>query len=68
MVVEDLGSKRGCPITKTSLVDSVGSLRQEVKERVGQEIRVDQNSLGQANKLDEILSSGRYVTSARDDI
>ena len=62
------GSKRGGPITKTSLVDPVGSLRQEVKERVGQEVRVDQNSLGQANKLDEILSSGRYVTSARDDI
>ena len=55
-------------ITKTSLVDPVESLRHEVKERVGQEIRIDQNGLGQANKLDEILSSGRYVTSAKDSI
>ena len=56
------------PITKTSMVDLVGSLRQEARGRLGQEIRVDQNSLGQANKLDEILNSGRYVTSARDEI
>ena len=67
-MVEDLGSRREGPITKTNLVDLVGSLRQEARGRMGQEIRVDQNSLGQANKLDEILSSGRYVTSARDDI
>ena len=68
MVVEGLGSRRGGPITKTSLVDQVGSLRWEVKERVGQEIRVDQNSLGHVNKLDEILSSGHYVTNARNNI
>ena len=40
------GSRRGGPITKTSLVDSVGSLRQEVRGRVGQEIRANQNSSG----------------------
>ena len=68
MVVEGLGSRQGGLITKTSSVDPMGSLRQEARRRVGQEIRVDQNNLGQANKLDEILSNGRYVTSARDDI
>ena len=46
----------------------MGSLRREVKERVGQEIRVDQNSLGQANKLDKILSNGSYVINAKDGI
>ena len=54
MVVEGLGSRRGGPITKISLVDLVGSLRREVRERMGQEIRVDQNNLGRANKLEEI--------------
>ena len=68
MVVEGLGSKQGGPITKTSLVDLVGSLRREVRGRVGQEVKVDQNSLGQATKPEEILSNGRYVTSARDGI
>ena len=67
-MVEDLGSRREGPITKISLVDPVGSLRQEARGKVGQEIRVDQNSLGQANKLNEILSSDRYVTSARNGI
>ena len=62
-----MGSKQGGPIIKTSLVDPVGSLRHETRGRVGQEIRVDQNNLGQANKLDEILNNGHYVTSARDD-
>ena len=63
-----MSSRRGGPIIKTSLVDSVGSLRQEVRERVGQGIKVDQNSLREVNRLDEILSNGHYVTSARDDI
>ena len=67
-MVEGLGPRPGGLITKTSLVDPVGSLRQEVRGRMGQEIKVDQNSLGQANKLDEILSSGHYVISARKDI
>ena len=67
-MVEGLGSRQGGPITKTSLVDPVESLKQKVRGRVGQEIRVDQNSLGQANKLDEILSNGHYVTSVGDDI
>ena len=38
------------------------------KRKSGQKIRVDQNSLGQANTLDKILSNGRYVINARDDI
>ena len=67
-MVEGLCSRRGGPITKTSLVDSMGSLRQEVRAIVGQEIRGDQNSSGQANKLDEILSNDHYVISAREDI
>ena len=67
-MVEGLGSRRGGLITETSLVDLVGSLRQEVRGRVGQEIRVDQNSSGQANRLDEMLSNDHYVTNARDDI
>ena len=67
-MVEGLGSRRGGPITKTSLVDPVGSLRREVRERVGQEIRVDQNSLGQVNKLNKISSNDHYVTSAKDGI
>ena len=67
-MVEDLGSRQGGPITKTSLVDLVESLRQEVRGRVGQEIRVDQNSSGQVNKLDEISSNDHNVTSASDDI
>ena len=44
------------------------SLRQEVRGRVGKGTRVDQNSSREVNKLDEILSNGHYVTSARDDI
>ena len=67
-MVEGLGSKQGGPITKTSLVDPVESLRQEVRGKVGQGIRVDQNSSGQANRRDKILNSGHYVTSVRDDI
>ena len=62
-----MGFKQGGPITETSLVDLVGSLRHEVRGRVGQEVRGDQNNPGQANKLDEILSSGHCVTSVRDD-
>ena len=67
-MVEDLGSRRGGPIIKTSLVDPVESLKHEVKGRVGQGLKVDQNSSGQANRLDKILSNDHYVTSARDDI
>ena len=63
-----MGSRRGGPITKINLVDLMGSLRREVKERVGQEIKVDQNSLGQANMLDKILSNGSYVINAKDGI
>ena len=55
-------------IIKTGQVDLVESLRQEVKERMGQGTKVDQNSSGEVNKLDEISSNGHYVTSARDDI
>ena len=67
MVVECLGSRRGGPIIKTGQVDSVESLRQEVRERMGQVTRVDQNSLGETNRLKEVLSNGHHVTSARDD-
>ena len=35
---------------------------------MGQGTRVDQNYLGEVNRLDEILSNSHYVTSARDDI
>ena len=49
-------------------MDPVGSLRQKVRERVGQGIKVDQNSSGEVNRLVEILSNGHYVTCARDDI
>ena len=68
MVVGGFSFKQGGLITQTSLVDLVGSLKQEVRGRVGWEIRVDQNSLGWASRLDEILSSDRYVLSVRDDI
>ena len=68
MVVEGLGSRRGGLIIKTSLVDSVESLRQEVRGRVGQGTKVDQNSLGELNRLSEILSNDHCVTSARKDI
>ena len=68
MVVEGLGSRRGGPIIKTSLVDSVESLRQEVRGRVGQGTKVNQNTSGEVNRLDEILSNGHCVTSAKDDI
>ena len=67
-MVEGLGSRGGGPITKTSMVDPVGSLRQEVRGRVDQEIRVDQNNLVQVNKLDKILSNDHYVITAREDI
>ena len=67
-MVEGFGSRRGGLIMKTSLVDSVGSLRYEVREKVGQGTRIDHNSLGEVNRLDEILNNGHYVTSARDDI
>ena len=56
------------PNNQNKLVDSMGSLRQEVRGKVGQEVRVDQNSSRQGSKLDEILSNGNYITSARDDI
>ena len=49
-MVEGLRSRRGGPIIKTSLVGLVESLRQEVRGRMGQGIRVDQNSSGQVNK------------------
>ena len=62
-----MGSRRGGPIIKTGQVDPVESLRQEVRERMGQVTRVDQNSLGETNRLKEVLSNGHYVTSARDD-
>ena len=68
MVVEGLGSRRGGPIIKTGLVDPVESLRYEVRGRVGQGTRVDQNNLGEVNRFDEILNNGHCVTSARDDI
>ena len=67
-MVEGLDSRQGGPITKTSLVDLVGSLRQEVRGTVGQEIKVNQNNSGQGNKLDKILSNDHYVPSARDEI
>ena len=63
-----MGSREGGPITKTILVDSVGNLRREVRGKVGQEIRVDKKSSGQANKLDKILSNDHYIISAREDI
>ena len=44
------------------------SHRQEVRGKVGQEIRVDQNSLGEVNRLAETLSNGHFATSAKDDI
>ena len=44
------------------------SLRQEVTGRLGQGIRVNQNSSGEVNRPDENLSNDHYVTSARDDI
>ena len=68
MVVEGLGSRRGGPIIKTGLVDQMESLRQEVRGRVGQGTRVDQNSSREVNRLDEILSNGHYVTIVREDI
>ena len=49
------------------LVDMVESLRQEVRERMGQGTMVSQNSSGEINKLDKVSSNGRYVASARDD-
>ena len=68
MVMEGLGSKRGGPKIKTRLVDPVESLRQEVRGRVGQGTKVDQKSSGELNRLEEILSNGHCVTSARDNI
>ena len=68
VVVDGLGSRKGGPIIKTSLTDPVGSLKHEVNGRVGQGIKVDQNSLGEVNRLDEILSNDHYVTSAKGDI
>ena len=59
-----MGSKQGGLIIKIGLVDLVESLRQEVRGRVGQGTRVDQNSLGEVNRLDK--SNGHYVISARD--
>ena len=44
------------------------SLRYEVRGRVGQEIRVVQNSSEKVNRLDKTLSSGYFATNARDDI
>ena len=67
MVVEDLGSRRGGPIIKIGQVDLVESLGQNVRERMGQEIRVDQNSSGEVNKFDRVSSNDHNVTSARND-
>ena len=44
------------------------SLKQEVRGRVGQEIKVDQNSSKEVNKLEGTSSSGRFAINARDDI
>ena len=68
VVVDSLGSRLADPIIKSSLVDPVGSLRHEVRGRVGQGIKVEQNSSGEVNRLDEILSNDHYVISARDEI
>ena len=67
-MAEGLDSRQGSPITKTILVDPVENLIREVRGKVGQEIRVDQKSSGQANKLDEILSNGHYIINAREEI
>ena len=53
---------------KTGSVDLVESFRQELRRIVGQGTKVDRNSLGEVNRLDEILSNGHCVTSARDKI
>ena len=65
VVVECLGFRRGSPIIKTGLVES---LRQEVRGKVDQETKVDQDSSGEVNKLDGTSSNGRFATSAKDGI
>ena len=44
------------------------SLRQEIRGRVGQEIRVNQNSSEEVNRLDRTSTSGHFATIAIDDI
>ena len=44
------------------------SLRQEVRERVGQGTRVGQNSSREVKRLDETLSNGHCATNAKDNI
>ena len=63
-----MGFRREGPIIKTGLADPVESLRQEVRGRVVQGTRVDQNSSGEVNRLDKILSNGHCVPSVRGDI
>ena len=68
MVEGGLGFNQGSPTIKTGQVDLVESPRLEVKGRVGQGTKVSQNSLVAIGKLDEVLSSGHYVTNIRENI
>ena len=44
------------------------SLRQAIIGRIGQETKVNLNSSEEVSKLDRILSSGHFATSAKDGI
>ena len=68
VVVVGFGFRQGSPIIKTGQVGLVASLRQEVREIVGQGTRVSQNSSREENRLDRTLSNGHCATNAKDDI
>ena len=66
-VAEGLSSRQGSLIVKTSHVGLADCPRQEVRGKVGQEIRVYQNSSEEVNRLDETLSNDHFATSAKKD-
>ena len=49
-------------------MDLAESLSKAVRGKMGQEIRVEQNSSEEVNRLDRTSSSGHFATNVRDDI
>ena len=64
-MAKGLGSRQGSQIVKIGQVDLVESLSQAVRGKIGQEIRVNQNSSEEVNRLDRTSSSGHSTTNAR---